>query len=261
LGEGTKGKKIMKLKFPFLKSIWNRPQHIHGCLYPPDRTINYKNPLVIAVLLLVFMVAMSLVAQRESMAQPDGYSTKVVRSADSITVYSGGSIEIQSGGSIEIQSGADADISGATVTSSTFTSPTITTPTVTGGSVSNATISDTTVSGGSVSNASISNATVTGGSVSNATISSSTITCGTDIFSIQGFTPMVTQYSSVASASSVTAAVSGLDANDYLVASLNTYVTNGAVLAAALPSVNCATLVFSTTPSAIVNVTIQAWKD
>lgn len=82
----------------------------------------------------------------------------------------------------------------------------------------------------------------------------STITLGTRSWN-------VTQYSADPNAASWLATVSGLDADDYVIATLNTAPGNGAYLLSAVASVGGATITLSADPNESVKITIISLQD
>ncbi|KKN03655.1 hypothetical protein LCGC14_1105590, partial [marine sediment metagenome] len=80
------------------------------------------------------------------------------------------------------------------------------------------------------------------------------------VLDVAGRTMLLAQYSADPNAASFAVTVTGLDADDYLIATVN-LPTNGAYLKSAEAAIDKATVTLSADPAASVTVTIMAWAD
>jgi len=113
------------------------------------------------------------------------------------------------------------------------------------------TFTTVTASGGAIDGAVIGGATPA--AITGTTITATTLVAGARTLS-------VTQYSADPNAASVLASFPGVDADDFILATMNTPASTTALLAAEA-SVDGVTLTWSADPNQAVTVTIQAWTD
>lgn len=96
--------------------------------------------------------------------------------------------------------------------------------------------------------------------ISGSLVVSENITCATT-FTLGTRSWNVTQYSADPNAASWLATVSGLDADDYVIATLNTAPSGGAYILSAVASVGGATITMSADPNESVKITIISLQD